>query len=141
MAKVADERSLGEAQALCRFSRGQPCVARGRLVQDPEGAGFPRARSSVVLKALMQERPAQPSFSMESQGAVLSKRTGLDRGALKEAVEELNALRLTNLGGLNVTMTGQGAEDLQSTLTPTGRRLIEYILAGEPKNERPGDLR
>jgi hypothetical protein len=80
-----------------------------------------------VLAAIAQDPPELPySGGMGSPSQSLSRRLGgITRERLDELVADLNSRRLTNLQSLHTTMTAHGAEDLRSSITPFGRKVLE----------------
>ena len=83
-----------------------------------------------VMRALREEpSPDADRKIAGSPSQTLRERTGLSSEQIKDAVETLNDLRLTNLDGLHVTMTGRGSESLQHTVTTLGMQVLDYIAA------------
>ena len=70
---------------------------------------------------------ADKKYMGSSPSQTLQERTGLSSVQIKDAIDTLNDLRLTNLKGLNVMMTGRGSESLQHAVTPLGTRVLEYV--------------
>lgn len=89
-----------------------------------------RMRSShvLVLQALLQS-PGKEAHRkmMGSPIQTLRERTGMPDGEVKESVAALNDLRATNMTSLHVMMTGHGSEALEGSVTPFGRRILQYI--------------
>lgn len=80
-----------------------------------------------LLKALMQEPDKNPG-SMGSPSQTLSERLpSINQNRIEEIVNQLNDMRVTNQTSLKVMMTGSGAQDLRHSITPYGKRIIEYI--------------
>lgn len=81
-----------------------------------------------ILRALSQP-PGDPSNSMMGSPInTIQKRTdNVGREEIQELVAQTNALRLTNLTSLMVTMTGTGAEDLRHSVTKLGNELVRYL--------------
>ena len=87
-----------------------------------------RSQHIAIMKALRQE--PSPDAHKKFGGSpiqTLHQRTGLERAAIKTAVREMNDLRVTNLEGLNVMMTGRGSETLQHGLTDLGKKVLDYV--------------
>ena len=84
--------------------------------------------TSRYLRALC-EKPS-PEADKKFAGSplqTLEERTGLSSDEVKDAVETLNDLRITNLGSLHVMMTGRGSESLQHTVTTLGTHVVDYV--------------
>ena len=80
-----------------------------------------------VLRALGAPPENNPG-SMGTPGQTLSRRlTGLDAAHIAELIGQLNAMRITNLGNLNIMMTGSGAADLRHAITAYGQRFLKYL--------------
>lgn len=84
----------------------------------------------IVLKAVREQPPPLPALSntFGSPTHTLMQRTSLSAADVKEAVDDLNSKRITDLRNLNTTMTGRGAAELESTLTRFGQRFVEFVL-------------
>lgn len=81
-----------------------------------------------VLRALMQETDPETNVLMGSPGQTLERRLPeMPTERIADLVSQLNDLRITNLGTLNVMMTGRGAEDLRSTITVFGKRFVDFL--------------
>lgn len=81
----------------------------------------------LVLKALMQEPDPNPS-SMGSPNQILNERLpDIDQNRIEEIINQLNDMRITNLGSLKVMMTGHGAQDLRHSVIPYGQKIINFI--------------
>ena len=80
-----------------------------------------------IVKALSLSPEANPG-SIGSPSQTLAKRVPeMSAAHIAELVAQLNAMRLTNLGTLQVTMTGSGAADLRHSVTEYGQRFLRYI--------------
>jgi hypothetical protein len=82
-----------------------------------------------VLAAINQSAPETPTFSIGGAPvSVLQRRLGdIDTAVIVSVVEELDNLRLTKLAQrLQTMMTGRGAEELRSAITPLGRRVLGF---------------
>ena len=80
-----------------------------------------------VLKAMMQEPNPNPG-TMGSPNQTLRERLpDFDEGRIEELTNQLNDMRVTNLGSLKVMMTGRGAQDLRHVITEYGQRIINYV--------------
>jgi hypothetical protein len=81
----------------------------------------------MVLQALMEPPSPNPGM-MGSPSQTLGERLpDMDRDRIKDLVQQLNDLRITNLQSLNTMMTGSGAEDLRHSVTALGKRFIKYL--------------
>lgn len=79
----------------------------------------------LVLKALM----AEPKGSSDRKIHTLVERLpGMSSEKIKELVTQLNNLRVTDLQALTAMMTTNAAQDLRNSVTPTGQRLIKYLI-------------
>ncbi len=96
-----------------------------------------RADHVVVLRALLEEPSGEElNGMMGSPMQTLEGRTGLDRDAIKAAVEDTDDLRMTKLlGSLYTTMTARGAASLQDAVTPLGHRVLGYMANARPAEE------
>ena len=80
-----------------------------------------------VLQALM-ETPGHNHGMRGSPSQTLSKRlSDMNGDRIKDLVQQLNDLRVTNLQSLNTIMSGSGAQDLRHSVTPLGKRFIQYL--------------
>ena len=80
----------------------------------------------IILKALLAP-PKDVSGITGSPINTLRSRTGMSDEKIEELTAQLNSLRITDMKSLKVMMTPQGAEDLRSTVTKTGKLFIEYL--------------
>lgn len=82
-----------------------------------------------VLRAMNQEPPAEPTFYMGAPASVLHNRLpDIPEDRLKDLVSQLNDLRITSAGSLNTLMSGHGAENLRSFITPYGQRFLRFLV-------------
>ena len=51
----------------------------------------------------------------------------MNNDRIKDVVQQLNDLRVINLQSLNTMMTASGAQDLRHSVTPLGKRFIQYL--------------
>jgi hypothetical protein len=80
-----------------------------------------------ILRALAQA-PTEDHGLVGSPIQTLRKRLPeLPQGSIGEAIDQMNALRITNLSSLNTMMTARGATDLRHAITPLGHKLISFI--------------
>lgn len=131
--QVANERNEEKRKAYAAFlagdikSPGQPYDEKIRTLRTLEEI---QADHIQMLKALMQEPDRNVSGMMGSVGQTLQKRLpDISRDRINDLAQQLMDMRLANLDGLNTMMTATGAEELQHTVTPYGRRFIQYILS------------
>jgi len=84
-----------------------------------------------ILKAMMLKPDPNPA-SISSPSKTLKKRLpNIPEERIKDLAEQLTDMKLANLSSLNTTMTGTGAEQLQSRITSYGQRFIKYIISEE----------
>jgi len=84
-----------------------------------------------VLQALMKT-PRQDSGMMGSPSQTLSERLpDMNDDRIKDIVQQLNDLRVTNLQSLNTMMTASGAQDLRHSVTSLGKRFIQYLASSK----------
>jgi len=80
-----------------------------------------------LLKALTQ-KPSGRTKRISSPMSTLSERLpNYDEEFIKEQVNQLNRLGITNLNNLNLNMTGEGASNLAHVITKLGQQIIEFI--------------
>lgn len=85
-----------------------------------------------LLRALMQ--PPEPSATGigGSPASTLEKRLpGMSADRISDLAGQLDDLRVTDIGSLNVLMTAAGAADLRSRLAAFGQRFVAYVLEDE----------
>ncbi|MDE0441667.1 MAG: hypothetical protein OXL38_06060 [Gammaproteobacteria bacterium] len=131
--RVADERNAEVRNLYLRFIHraiaepGDEYDGQMDVLRAIEGL---RGVHVTVMRALCEEpRPDADRKFAGSPSQTLRERTGLSSEQIKDAVETLNDLRLINLDGLHVTMTGRGSESLQHTVTTLGIQVLDYIAA------------
>ena len=78
-----------------------------------------------VMNGLLEKPDPNPPFA-GSVSQTLQRRTGLSEEQIRNAIEILNDLRLTNVQSSGM-MTGHGAERLDHTIAPLGTRVLEYL--------------
>ncbi len=84
-----------------------------------------------VLRALSQSPTSNPD-QMGSPIETLHRRMPeLDKTHIEDLITQLNDLRVTKMTSLKTMMTGYGAEDLSYSITPYGKRLLQYIVNAE----------
>jgi len=85
-----------------------------------------------ILRAMMLPPDPNHANIAGSVNATLKKRLpSIPPDRIKDLAEQLTDMKLANLANLNTMMTGIGAEQLQSRITPYGHRFIRYILSDE----------
>ena len=132
--QAADERSDEKRRAYAAFlagdikAPGTPYDEKVRILRTLEDLQADHIR---MLKAMLE--PPDPKHEMiGSVGGTLSRRlSGMSNEKIKELAQQLTDMRLANLNGLGTQITGFGAEQLQSRISPYGGRLLSYIASGE----------
>lgn len=139
--RVADARQSNVRTLYCRFLR--------RAIREPNddydiqirilnAIELLRAEHVAILKALtVDPGPLGPFSHASSHMQTLMERTSLDRDSIRSLADDLNHWRLTKLDGLSTMMTGRGAASLQHTVTPLGRKVVNY-LREQDANEASG---
>jgi hypothetical protein len=80
-----------------------------------------------LLKALSAKPEANPG-SIGAPSQTLAKRLPeMNAAHISELVAQLNAMRVTSLQSLQVTMTGHGAADLRHSVTDYGQRFLKFL--------------
>lgn len=82
----------------------------------------------LVMKALMSEPNGSSGVNMRQLDTLIERLPGMSKEKIKELVTQLNDLRVTDLQGITALGTPNGAHDLRNFVTPTGQRLIKYLL-------------
>lgn len=130
--QVADERDGGKRRIYGRFlagaisSPGETYDEQVRFLQALERLLPDHVR---VLKAIMAEPDPNTNLYMGSPRQVLENRLpGVSPERIEESVVELNDLRLTRLENFRTTMTGHGAENTKSAITPFGQRFTRFLV-------------
>ena len=144
ISKAADERSAEVRKLYARFLH--------RIMTDPvedydEQAEIMNALARLrevhfkVLEAIGQEPSAEAIRSnwAGSPKQTLEQRTGLSQEQLSDSVETMEALGLVRdlKDRLTTMMTPHGAHSLQSSVTPLGVRLLEYVGDNSPTGDSP----
>ncbi len=81
-----------------------------------------------IVRALSQS-PDPSSGIMGSPSSTLHRRLPeFEDTRIGELIAQLNDLRVTNMTSLMVMMTASGAEDLRHSITPYGKRFLQYIV-------------
>lgn len=83
----------------------------------------------VLLMRALDQAPDYGAASISGSPiqTLKSRLPQFDEALIKDLVQQLNDLRLADLRSVSTMMTAQGAQELQSTFTPFGRRLMKYI--------------
>ena len=83
----------------------------------------------VLLMRALDQAPnyGELGFSGSPIHTLKSRLPQFDVDLIRDLVQQLNDLRLTDLRSVSAMMTPRGAQELQSTFTPFGRRLMKYI--------------
>ena len=129
--RVADARQSNVRTLYCRFLR--------RAIRDPSDDYDTQIRALKAIELLGSEHvallgalmvdpgPLAPFSHASSHMQTLTERTSLDRDTIRSLVDDLNHWRLAKLDGLSTMMTGRGAASLQHTVTPLGRKVLDYL--------------
>lgn len=132
--QVADERSDEKRHVYAAFlagdikSPGSPYDDKIRILRTLEEVQPDHIR---MLKAMVQEPDPDPGM-IGSVNRTLSKRLkGMSEERIRELAQQLTDMRLANLNNLGVTMTGEGAEQLQNMITTYGQIFLRYIMSGD----------
>lgn len=130
--QVADERDERKRTIYGRFLAGaisipgEPYDEQVRFLQTLERLQPDHVR---VLKAIMAEPDPNTNLYMGSPRHVLERRLpGMSPERIDESVMQLNELHLTELENFRTTMTGHGAENTKSAITPFGRRFTQFLV-------------
>lgn len=128
--QVAEERTEEKRQAYRRFlteaivSPGEPYDEQVRFLRIMEEIQADHIR---ILWALSQPPNPNPGM-MGSPGQTIAERLpDIPRNRINELVTQMNDIRITNMTSMSVMMTGHGAQDLRSSITPVGQRFIRYL--------------
>jgi hypothetical protein len=89
-----------------------------------------------VLRAALQDPDPNSTPYAGSMSAVLLQRLGWGddqsaRGRLTDLMQQMGDLRIVNAAPVNTMMTGAGAQNTPSILTPLGQRFMHYLEADE----------
>jgi hypothetical protein len=129
---VAEERSEEKRLIYRGFltdaikSPGQPYDEQIRFLRILESLQGDHIK---ILKAMSQTPPKNPDIFMGTQGLVLCKRlNNVPADRVDDMVTQLNDLRVTSATSLHTLMSGHGAEDLRSQITPLGERFLRFIV-------------
>jgi len=87
-----------------------------------------------LLAAITEEPDATVATSSSIRETLEIRLADMPQEHIRNLVEQLDRIAVTNMGSLSAIMTPGGAADLRSRLTPFGERFVAYI-AEEP----PGD--
>jgi hypothetical protein len=130
--QAADERDEQKRTIYGRFlagtiaSPGEPYDEQVRFLQTLERLQPDHIR---VLKAIMAAPDPNTNLYMGSPRQVLEKRLpDMSADRIEESVLQLNDLRLTRLENFRTTMTGHGAENTRTAITPFGQRFTRFLV-------------
>jgi len=130
--QAADERAEEKRKAYATFlandikSPGQSYDEKIRILRTLEEIQVDHIR---MLKALLQDPDRNIGGMIGSVSQTLQKRLpDIPTDRIADLAQQLKDMRLVNFGNLNTMMTATGAEELQHTVTPYGRKFIQYIL-------------
>ena len=128
--QAADERNEEKRRAYAAFlandikNPGSSYDDKVRILRTLEDLRPDHMR---ILKALVAEPDPNPGM-IGSVGRTLSNRvSGISPDKIRELAQELTDMRLAKLNDLGVTMTGQGAEQLQDMITTYGSSVLKYL--------------
>jgi len=83
-----------------------------------------------LLRALGQS----PNMNSSMSGMIgspiqtlLERINDVDEKRIEDLINQLNDMRITNLTSLKTMMTWSGAQKLEGTITPYGRRFLAFI--------------
>ena len=129
--RVASERNEGKRKIYRAFltnaieSPGESYDEQIRFLRTLEELQPDHVR---IIRALSQTPDPDPG-SMGTPIKTLGQRLPeLEKERIGELISQLNDLRVTNLTSLKAMMTGSGAADLRHTITPYGKRFLQYIV-------------
>lgn len=80
-----------------------------------------------MLKALMKEPDPNPGSMGSPNQTLIERLPDMNQNRIEEIINQLNDMRITNLGSLKVMMTGHGAQDLRHRITPYGLKILSFI--------------
>lgn len=96
----------------------------------------------LLLKAIDQEPSGDSAFSDSARVTLQNRLKGFGTKHLTDLVEQLDDLRVVKLlSSLNLPKRGIEAKDLRGTITPLGRRILNYIEADRQDREETTDTR
>jgi|CXWL01.1.fsa_nt_gi hypothetical protein len=81
----------------------------------------------IILHALDQAPSSDNGISGSPRQTLRSRIPSFDDSHIKDLVEQLNDLRITNLTSLGTMMTARGAQELSAYITPIGRKVMKYL--------------
>jgi len=81
----------------------------------------------VLLKAIFQEPESDYGRTGSPVQTLRRRIPEFDDVRIEELANQINDMRITDLGSLRVLMTGRGAADLRSSITNYGEKIINYI--------------
>jgi hypothetical protein len=129
--QAADERSEEKRRVYKNFlvgaieSPGRPYEEQIRFLRLIEELQPDHIR---VLKAFVEGK-TDPSLWASSPGQTLMARIpDIPEERLRELVGQLNDMRVTSMTSFHLLMTGAGAQNLQHLVTPSGQRLLSFIV-------------
>jgi len=130
---IADERNDDKRRIFRAFltdaikSPGEPYDEQMRILKTLEQLQIEHMR---IIKALNEQPQAQEAdMIFGAPITTLTRRLpDMPSDRIEELLYRLNDLHLTNLTSLRTTMTGRGAADLRHSITPFGRKFVDFIL-------------
>jgi hypothetical protein len=82
----------------------------------------------IVIRALMQEPSSTLGISGSPINTLTDRMPDIPRNQIEDLIAQLNDLRVTNVTSLHTMMTASGAQDLRHSITPFGKRFVQFIL-------------
>lgn len=81
-----------------------------------------------ILNALLQEPRPDPVIMGSPIQTLCERLPDFQEQRIVELIAQLNSMRITDMSGIKVVMTGRGAADLRSSITDYGKRIFSYIV-------------
>jgi hypothetical protein len=131
--KAAEERDEEKRRIYRSFivgavkSPGEPYEEQIRFLRTLEEI---QADHIKVLRALDQKPESDPIMSMMGGSPIqtLSERLkDMNENRIEDLINQLNDMRVTNITSLKTMMTWSGAQRLQNSITPYGKRFIAFV--------------
>jgi hypothetical protein len=107
-------------------SPGQPYEEQLRFLRTLEELQPDHLR---IVKALSQQPEGGDGITGSPANTLARRLPEMSRERIADLVAQLNDMRVTGMTSLNVMMTYHGAQDLRSSITAYGRRLLRFIVA------------
>jgi hypothetical protein len=130
--RVSEERSDEKRQIYALFlldsiqSPGESYDEQIRFLRTLEELQADHLR---IIKALSQlPGDVQNMMTGSPDRTLMSRLPEFGEAKITDLVQQLNAMRLTNLTTLKIMMTATGAEDLRHSVTAYGNRFLRYLI-------------